>query len=74
MLERIAAARLPKRADVVVIGGGVVGCAIARELCRYSLTVVLLERAPDVATGRRKPIAGSYTPVSMPSRALGKRA
>jgi glycerol-3-phosphate dehydrogenase len=58
MLERIAAARLPKRADVVVIGGGVVGCAIARELCRYSLTVVLLERAPDVATGTSKANSG----------------
>ena len=58
MLERIAAARLPKRADVVVIGGGVVGCAIARELTRYSLTVVLLERAPDVATGTSKANSG----------------
>jgi glycerol-3-phosphate dehydrogenase len=58
MLERIAAARIPKRADVVVIGGGVVGCAIARELTRYSLTVVLLERAPDVATGTSKANSG----------------
>ena len=74
MLERIATGRLPKRADVVVIGGGMVGCAIARELSRYSLTVVLLESAPDVATARQKPTAGSYTPVSTPSRALGKRA
>ena len=58
MLDWSEAARLPKRADVVVIGGGVVGCAIARELSRYSLTVVLLERAPDVATGTSKANSG----------------
>ena len=58
MPESVAVARLPKQADVVVIGGGVVGCAIARELSRYSLTVVLLERAPDVAMGTSKANSG----------------
>ncbi len=58
MVERAAMARLPKQADVVVIGGGVVGCAIARELSRYSLTVVLLESAPDVAMGTSKANSG----------------
>ena len=37
--------------DVAVVGGGVVGCAIARELSRYQLRVVLLERESDVARG-----------------------
>ncbi len=37
--------------DVAVAGGGVVGCAIARELTRYRLKVVLLEREYDVARG-----------------------
>lgn len=45
-------------ADVVVIGGGVVGSAIARELSRYKLSVILLERAPDVATGTSKANSG----------------
>ena len=58
MLERVAVVRLPERADVVVIGGGVVGCAIARELSRYSLSVVLLESAPDVAMGTSKANSG----------------
>lgn len=58
MLEAAASRRLPKQADVVVIGGGVVGCAIARELSRYSLDVVLLERAPDVAMGTSKANSG----------------
>lgn len=37
--------------DVAVVGGGVVGCAIARELTRYQLSVVLLEKESDVARG-----------------------
>lgn len=40
--------------DVVVIGAGVVGCAIARELSRYDLSVKVLEKASDVAEGTSK--------------------
>lgn len=35
--------------DVLIIGGGVIGCAIARELRRYDLSVILLEKEADVA-------------------------
>ena len=35
--------------DVLVIGGGVTGCAIARELTRYRLDVLLIEKECDVA-------------------------
>ena len=42
------------RTDVAVIGGGVSGTAIARELSRYELDVTLLEAAPDVCTGTSK--------------------
>lgn len=35
--------------DVLVIGAGVVGCAIARELARYELKVLLVEKEHDVA-------------------------
>ena len=35
--------------DVVIIGAGAVGCAIARELSRYALRVAVLERNADVA-------------------------
>src|SRR5215211_9139411 len=41
-------------ADVVVVGGGVVGCAIARDLSRFELRVTLLEAAPDVGAGTSK--------------------
>ena len=49
---------LPESADVVVIGGGVVGCAIARELSRFDVSVVVIESAPDVATGTSKANSG----------------
>jgi len=40
--------------DVAVIGAGVVGCAIARQLARYQLRTVVLEKANDVGTGTSK--------------------
>ena len=33
--------------DVVVIGGGVIGCSIARELSRYALRVCVVEKEAD---------------------------
>jgi glycine oxidase len=39
---------LPERADAVVVGGGVIGLAVARELARGGAEVVLIERG---ATG-----------------------
>jgi glycerol-3-phosphate dehydrogenase len=40
--------------DVVIIGAGVIGCSVARELSRYRLDTVVLERGNDVATGTSK--------------------
>lgn len=37
--------------DVLIIGGGAVGCAVARELSRYHCSVGLAERCADVAAG-----------------------
>jgi len=44
--------------DVIVIGGGVVGCAVLRELSRYSLKLLLLEREADLAEGISKGNSG----------------
>lgn len=44
--------------DVIVIGAGVTGCAIARELSRYDWSVAVLERASDVCEGTSKANSG----------------
>ncbi|MCQ2603029.1 MAG: FAD-dependent oxidoreductase, partial [Clostridia bacterium] len=38
--------------DVLIIGGGLVGCATARELARYNLNVMLIEKGADVGAGQ----------------------
>ncbi len=40
--------------DVAIIGAGVVGCSIARELAKYRLKVCILEKESDVAAGTSK--------------------
>ena len=37
--------------DVVVVGAGAVGCAVARELSAYDLKIAVLEKEYDVAAG-----------------------
>lgn len=37
--------------DVVIVGGGISGCSVARELSRYDLRVLLCEKHSDVARG-----------------------
>lgn len=44
--------------DVVIIGSGCIGSAIARELSRYSLKTLLLESADDVSQGATKGNSG----------------
>lgn len=40
--------------DVIVIGGGLLGCFAARNLTRYRLSAAILEQAEDVCTGISK--------------------
>ncbi len=50
---------MPERKfDVAVIGAGVVGSAIARELSRYKLDVAVLEKEVDVSFGASKANSG----------------
>ncbi|MDD2969794.1 MAG: NAD(P)/FAD-dependent oxidoreductase [Lachnospiraceae bacterium] len=40
--------------DVVIIGAGVTGCAIARELSKYKLDICVLDKEEDVCCGTSK--------------------
>ena len=44
--------------DVLIVGAGVVGAAIARQLSRFQLRVILVEEAEDIATGTSKANSG----------------
>ncbi|MGM0414983.1 MAG: NAD(P)/FAD-dependent oxidoreductase, partial [Bacillota bacterium] len=47
-----------KTYDILIIGGGVVGTAIARELSKYNLSIALFEKETDVASGTSKANSG----------------
>ncbi len=41
-------------ADIAIIGGGVVGCAVARKMALEGASVILIEKAPDILDGASK--------------------
>jgi glycerol-3-phosphate dehydrogenase len=44
--------------DVAIVGGGVIGCAIARELMRYRISAILIEKESEVGFGTSKANSG----------------
>ena len=44
--------------DVAVIGAGCIGAMVARELSRYELDVVVLEKGADVCSGASRANSG----------------
>ena len=42
------------KTDIIIVGGGITGTAIARELSKYELDVVLFEKSPDIGVGSTK--------------------
>lgn len=46
------------RPDVLIVGGGITGCAAARELARWKLDVLLVEKGSDVAFGASRANGG----------------
>jgi len=44
--------------DIIIIGGGVTGCSIARTLSKYDLNICLLEKEADIASGTTKANSG----------------
>ena len=37
--------------DVIVAGAGVAGCTVARELARWNISVLVIEKGDDLACG-----------------------
>lgn len=48
--------------DVVIVGAGVIGCAIARELSKYQLDICVVEKNYDIANGTSKANSGIVHP------------
>ena len=44
--------------DIIIIGCGIIGCAVARELSRYQCNITLLDRRGDVSQGTTKANSG----------------
>src|SRR6056297_2918526 len=44
--------------DVLVIGAGVIGTSIARELSKYDMKIAILEKTKDVSNGASKANSG----------------
>ncbi|MCK5779673.1 MAG: NAD(P)/FAD-dependent oxidoreductase [Psychrilyobacter sp.] len=44
--------------DIVIIGGGVIGCSVARELSKFNVKTLLLEKDSDLSSGATKANSG----------------
>ena len=51
-----------KKADVIIIGAGVLGCFMARALRRYDLSVQVFEKEPDICCGITRANTGIIYP------------
>ena len=48
--------------DLLIIGAGISGCAVARELAKYRLDILVVEMSDDIATGATKANNGNIHP------------
>ncbi|MFX1377302.1 MAG: NAD(P)/FAD-dependent oxidoreductase [Promethearchaeota archaeon] len=44
--------------DIIIIGGGVTGCCIARTLSKYDLSICVIEKEAEIASGTTKANSG----------------
>ena len=55
------------KSDVLIIGAGAVGCALARELSKYNLSVTVVDKNDDVGGDASKSNSGLFsTSATMP--------
>ncbi|HHY09506.1 MAG TPA: NAD(P)/FAD-dependent oxidoreductase [Firmicutes bacterium] len=54
----LAQGKRKKAVDVAIIGGGIVGTSVARELSKYQLNLILLEKEAEVGWGTTKANSG----------------
>ena len=60
-----------KNFHIAIIGGGVIGSAIARELSRYELDIILFEKESDVASSTSKANSGViHSGINSPPKSL----
>ena len=48
--------------DIIIIGAGITGCGIARELSKYDLDIIVIDMGDDVCTGASKANNGDIHP------------
>ena len=46
------------KSDILIIGAGITGCCVARELAAYNASVLVLEKESDIAEGSTKANSG----------------
>jgi len=61
-IARIRKSGAAESCDVVIIGGGISGCAVARALSRYNLDVVVAEKNSDISEEATKANNGNIHP------------
>jgi len=62
-----------KEADVLIIGGGIAGTAIARELSKYNVKIILVEKGCELANGQTKMATASvYSGLAMIGSLIAK--
>ena len=59
--------------DIIIIGAGVSGCAVARELSRYDLKICVLDKESDVCEGTSKANSELFMQDMMQSQIHRKR-
>ena len=50
------------KTDVVIIGAGISGCALARQLSKYKLKILVLDKEADIGWGTTKANSGFIHP------------